>query len=108
MDFIGVGDRKFVFVVEPKKSSVGHAKRQCLLALKGMGDNNDGGILYGFVTSGEQWQMIRYDGMAFTQTDRFHVLFGTMGHEKEIWMNEGSVIVNCIPTALSSGGLVAA
>ncbi|RPA94614.1 hypothetical protein L873DRAFT_1700785 [Choiromyces venosus 120613-1] len=108
MDFIVVGGRKFVFVVEAKKSSVRQAKRQCLLALKDIWDNNGGGIVYGFVTSGEQWQMIRYDGMALTQTYRFQVLFQNMGQEKEIWMKEASVIVDCIHTALRSGGLVAA
>ncbi|RPA94609.1 hypothetical protein L873DRAFT_1814167 [Choiromyces venosus 120613-1] len=108
IDIIGIPDEKFVFIVEPKRSSVGNPKRQCLLALKDMADNNGGGIVYGFVTSGEQWQMIRYDHMAFTQTDRFPVLFSSMRHEKDIWLKEGSVIIDCIHTALRSGGLVAA
>ncbi|KAG0643101.1 hypothetical protein HOY80DRAFT_1098039 [Tuber brumale] len=107
MHTLGPTDKKFVFVVKATKSSVAQAKRQCLLALKDMWDNNGGGIVYGFVTSGEHWQMIRYDGMAFTQTDRFQVMFSSMPHEKEIWMKEGSVIVDCIHLALRSGGFVA-
>jgi len=107
VDFVGVGQRKFVFVVEAKKSSAGKAKRQCLLALKDIGDNNDGGIVYGFVTTAEQWQVIRYDGTTFTQSDRFPVMFPGMGHEKERWMKEGAVIVDFIHMVLRSGGFTA-
>ncbi|RPA91443.1 hypothetical protein L873DRAFT_1794845 [Choiromyces venosus 120613-1] len=53
VDMIGVGNRKFVFVLEAKKSSVGEAMRQCLLAMKDIGENNGGGVVYGFVTTGE-------------------------------------------------------
>ncbi|KAG0638155.1 hypothetical protein HOY80DRAFT_1137754 [Tuber brumale] len=59
VDMIGVGNRKFVFLVEAKKSSLGEGKRQCLLAMKDMGDRNGGGLVYGFATTGEQWQMLR-------------------------------------------------
>ncbi|KAG0131727.1 hypothetical protein HOY82DRAFT_559295 [Tuber indicum] len=107
MDFIGIGSRRFVFVVEAKMSSIGQAKRQCLLALKDMGESNGGGILYGFVTTGEQWQMIRYDCGVFTQTSRFQVLFDRMEHEKEKWMREASIIVDCFHAAFRSGGSLA-
>ncbi|KAG0128420.1 hypothetical protein HOY82DRAFT_541260 [Tuber indicum] len=107
MDFIRVGNKMFGFVVEAKKSTVGQAKKQCLLALKDIGDNNDAGIMYGFVTSGGQWQMIQNDSRGFIQTDRFQVLFGRMGLEKERWMKERSVMVDFIHMALRSRGLVA-
>ncbi|CUS10967.1 unnamed protein product [Tuber aestivum] len=108
MSVIGVGNQKFVFVVEAKKASIGQAKKQCMLALKDMGDNNGAGIGFGFVTTGEQWQMICYDCKVFTQTDRFQVLYHSMGHKKEKWMKEASIIVDCIHTAIRSGGFVAA
>ncbi|RPA90860.1 hypothetical protein L873DRAFT_376842 [Choiromyces venosus 120613-1] len=108
VDLIGVGNQKFVFVVEAKKSSLGEAKRQCLLAMKDMGDRNDGGVVYGFVTTGEQWQMLRYDGTVFTQTDNFLVLFREVGQEKGRWMKEASILVDCIHAALRSGGFVVA
>ncbi|RPA93365.1 hypothetical protein L873DRAFT_1748747 [Choiromyces venosus 120613-1] len=106
MDLIAVGSRKFVFLVEAKRSSLGEAKRQCLLAMKDMGDNNGGGVVYGFVTTGEQWQMLRYDGTVFTQTENFLVLFPNMGQEKGRWMKGHSIIVDCIHAALRSGGFV--
>ncbi|RPB00452.1 hypothetical protein L873DRAFT_1680721 [Choiromyces venosus 120613-1] len=106
VDMVGVGNRKFVFLVEAKKSSLGEAKRRCLLAMKDMGDSNGGDIVYGFVTTGEQWQMFRYDGLAFTQTGNFQVLFHTMGQDKGKWMKEASIIVDCIHAAFRSGGFV--
>jgi hypothetical protein len=106
VDLIGLEDEKYVFVVEAKKSSLGEAKRQCLLAMKDMGDRNGGGVVYGFVTTGEQWQMLRYDGTVFTQTHNFLVLFRDMGQEREKWMKEASIVVDCIHAALRSGGFV--
>ncbi|KAG0138697.1 hypothetical protein HOY82DRAFT_544583 [Tuber indicum] len=99
---------KYVFVMEAKKSPLGEAKRQCLLAMKDMGDQNGGGVVYGFVTTGEQWQMLCYDGAVFTQTHPFLALFRDMGQEREKWMKEGSIIVDCIYKALISGGSVVA
>ncbi|RPB26920.1 hypothetical protein L211DRAFT_661547 [Terfezia boudieri ATCC MYA-4762] len=38
--------------------------------------NNDiGGVLYGFVTTGEDWEMIRYDGNCFLVTKKFTAMF---------------------------------
>ncbi|KAG0634855.1 hypothetical protein HOY80DRAFT_1140366 [Tuber brumale] len=107
LDMIGVGNRKFVFVVEAKKSSLGGAKRQCLLSMKDMGDRNGGGVVYGFVTTGEQWQMLRYGGAVFSQTDNFQVVFHSMRRRKERWMEHCSIVVDCIHMALRSGGFVA-
>lgn len=81
IDMIGVGDQKYVFVVEAKKSSVGEAKIQCLLPMKDMQSNNGGGVVFGFVTSGQQWQMIRFDDENYTQTNTFDVLFHTRGFQ---------------------------
>ena len=103
-DLIGIGDRKFIFLVKTTKSSIGEAKRECMLALKDMGDRNGGGFVYGFVASGEFWQVIRYDGSVFTQTRPIPVLFPAVEREKEMWLKESSVIVDCIHTALKSGG----
>ncbi|KAG0635650.1 hypothetical protein HOY80DRAFT_981146, partial [Tuber brumale] len=106
VDLIGLEREKYVFVVEAKKSSLGEAKRQCLLAMKDMGDRNGGGVVYGFVTTGEQWQMLRYDGAVFTQTINFLVMAENMQQDKERWMKEASIVVDCIHAALRSGGFV--
>jgi len=106
VDWISVTDEQFIFVVEGKGGSVGKAMRQCLLAMKDMRDNNAGGKVYGFVTTGETWQMLEYDGEVFQKTNSFSVLFDSMDREKERWMKEGAVLVDCINFALSNGGIV--
>ena len=61
LDLISVNDEKFIFIVDAKRSSLGQAMKQCLLAAKDMKYSNGEGKVYGFVTMGEQWQMLEYD-----------------------------------------------
>ena len=56
--------------------------RQCLLSMRDMWDNNDGGIVYGFVT-GEHWQVFRYDGKEFQKTRTITALFEGMDGDPE-------------------------
>jgi hypothetical protein len=37
------------------------AMKQCLLAVRDMRDTNAGGNVYGFVTTGKAWRMLKYD-----------------------------------------------
>jgi len=109
IDVVRIGERKFVFVVEAKKTDLGLAKKHCFLALKDMQANNGGGTVYGFVTTGEHWQMVSYDGQAFIQTERLQVVYPGMkedGEEdqKKKWMDGFSQIVDCIHRALCDGG----
>lgn len=106
VDLISVTEEKFIFVIEGKRSSIGKAIRQCLLAMKDMWDNNCDGKVYGFVTTGETWQMLEYDGKAFRKTNSFVVVFDSMDREKDKWMKEGGLLVDCINFALSNGGSV--
>ncbi|RPB25944.1 hypothetical protein L211DRAFT_782284, partial [Terfezia boudieri ATCC MYA-4762] len=96
----------FIFVVESKGSSVGKAMRQCLLAMKDMRDNNRDGKVYGFVTTGETWQMLEYDGASFRKCESITVVFDSMGENKQRWMDNCSAVVDCIYFALSNGGIV--
>ena len=50
-DLEDVRTEKFVLVVEAKKSSLGQAMKQCLLAMKNMRDCNGEGKVYGFTTT---------------------------------------------------------
>jgi hypothetical protein len=108
VDLIGVGVKKYIFIVVPKSTSLGLAMKECLLAMKDMRDNNGGGEVYGFITIGEYWRMLRYDGKEFCITRDIHVLFQGMDQEKEKanWMKDYSVIVDCMYVALSKGGIV--
>ena len=105
-DWISVGEYKTVLIIESKRSSTGIAIKQCLLSLKDSKDINGGGVVYGFVTSGHLWKMIRYDGTSFLTTNLFLALFETMETDKKGWLQDYSVVVDCIFCALSMGGIV--
>ena len=47
--------------------------------------------------------MIIYDGSTFTTTEKFSVMFPSMGQDKERWLKEYSVLVDCIFMALDNG-----
>ncbi|KAH8147934.1 uncharacterized protein LAJ45_08035 [Morchella importuna] len=64
--------------------------------MKDMRDNNGGGEVYGFVTTGETWRMLRYDDISFKMTRKIEVLFEGMGQEKGLWMKDYSALVDCI------------
>lgn len=68
MDMIEVTGQSFIFVIEAKRSSLGEAMKQCLLAMKDIQDNNGGGDVYGFITTGDSWQILRYDGTSIDVT----------------------------------------
>ena len=97
---------KYVVVIEYKLPFYGAAKQQCMLEMKDMRECNGGGEMYGFVTTGEDWQMIKYDGRAFTQTEKFAVLFRGMVDEEEKWMKDYSAVVDCMAVVLLNGGIV--
>ena len=106
MDLVSVTERYYVMVIETKKSMVGEAMGRCLLSMKNMRDSNGAGKVYGFVTTGESWQMLGYDGVSFQVTDKFDATFRSMRSHEEVWMKQYSVVVNCLEMALLKGGIV--
>ncbi|KAA8909937.1 hypothetical protein FN846DRAFT_940635 [Sphaerosporella brunnea] len=88
MDLISVAKDKFVFVVEAKRSSVGEAMKQLLLAMKDARDIDNGGTVYGFTTTGDIWQMVSYNGEAFEVTEQFFCSFSAHAR-REGTMAEG-------------------
>jgi len=107
VDQIAVAEQMFVSIIEAKRTSLGQGIKQLLLSLKDAWDNNGGGVVYGFVTTGEQWQMFSYDGTSFQKTRRLVVVLEGMEEEdEESWMKEGSLLVDCLFFALKTGGIV--
>ena len=104
IDEVELGKERYLFIVEAKRSSLGAAMGQCLVSMKDIGDKNDGSIIYGFVTTGESWRMLKYHDGSFQVTDKMEVLFGMMSHNKEKWINQYSTVVDCINVALMNGG----
>lgn len=81
MDLISVKERNYVLTIEAKRSSLGEAMKQCFLTMKDARDSN-GGNVYGFVTIGETWRVLKYDGM-FQMSEKMDILFDTMDNGKE-------------------------
>lgn len=90
MDRISMSQEKFVVVMEVRGSSLGEAMKQCLLAMR---DNNEGEV-YGFVTTGDTWRMLKNDGK-FQMRNKIDILFDTMGEGKERWMKDYSALADC-------------
>lgn len=101
MDLISLTEEKFVLVVEAKKVSLGEARKQCFLSMKDMRDNNGGGTVFRFITTSDTWRMASYDG-TFQITEKMEILFDTMEEDKERWMKDYSVLVDCLNVALSN------
>ena len=104
VDVIGVDKEEYIFVVEAKRTSMPLALKQCLLSMMDAQLHNQGGKVYGFITTGEDWRMIEYDGRQFRKSEKVNILFGNMGSEKDRWMETCSVFVDMVFTALSTGG----
>ncbi|KAF8448120.1 hypothetical protein BGX38DRAFT_1330453 [Terfezia claveryi] len=70
-------------------------------------DRNDmkDSFLYGFVTTGEDWIMYRYDGTSFMVAGKVRALFETMGKNKKRWIDNHSTVVDCLYSAMSDGGI---
>ncbi|RPB29519.1 hypothetical protein L211DRAFT_776092, partial [Terfezia boudieri ATCC MYA-4762] len=78
----------------------------CLLAMRDMRGNNGQGMVYGFVTTGEDWRMLSYDGTNFRMTRKFNAMFDGMEEDKVRWMKDYCIVVECMLFALSDGGIV--
>ncbi|RPA88901.1 hypothetical protein L873DRAFT_1634033, partial [Choiromyces venosus 120613-1] len=100
MNLISYNKMKYVLIVEAKKVSLRNVRKQCFLAMKDMWDYNGGGTVYGFVTMGDDWRMISYDGK-FQMSERVGLLFETMGQNEKRWMADYSILVECLNVALS-------
>ncbi|KAF8449873.1 hypothetical protein BGX38DRAFT_1186766 [Terfezia claveryi] len=79
IDRISVTGEKFVIIIEAKRGSLGEAIKQCCLALKDARDTNGGGYM--------------------------DLLLDQMHDQKEKWMKDHSVLVDCIWFALGNGGM---
>ena len=102
VDKISIKKQSFVLIIEGDCHR--YMIRLCSLMMRDMWNNNRKGEVYGFVTSGDIWKIMRYDGTTFRMAEKFYVMFNSMGKAKDRWMKENSILVDCITAALRSGG----
>lgn len=96
IDTISVSEDRYLIVIEVKKDIMEKGLVQCLLSLKDMYDvNGDGRVVYGFVTTGVDWKLIKYDG-SFIISDKMTLLFSRMSERKEEWLEKYSQVVDII------------
>ena len=63
-----------------------------MLVMKDMRDSNSGEDVHGR----EDWQIVKYNGWAFTQTEKFAALLRGMRKEEEKWMKGYSAMIDCM------------
>ena len=73
--------------------------------MKDARDTNGGGYVYGFITTGESWGLITYNGN-FQMTYKMGLLLDGIRDQEGKWLKDNSVLVDCIWFALSHGGIV--
>ncbi|CAF0914543.1 unnamed protein product [Adineta steineri] len=100
---VHVRNTRYILVVEAKRDSLGKGLIQLLLALKSMSDiNNDQKMVYGFVTTAINWQLITYDGQLWKLSEPAVALLGNMGTKEDRWLKQNTQILDVIFTVLSS------
>ena len=103
MQMINVDTICYVLVVEVKRDSLGKGLVQLLLALKSVWEiNNDQKLVYGFVTTGIDWQLVAHDGQTWKLSEPSALLVGNMHKNEERWLNKNTQILDIIYSILSS------
>lgn len=97
VDVISVTKERFILIIESKRSNIGDAMKQCLLSVKDAYDNNnDKRIMYGFMTTGDSWQLVSYDGNIFKMSEDFKIIFPTMKNNKKRWIDDFSILIDAL------------
>lgn len=104
VDTTKVDREEFILVVELNRFSTDLAMMQCIFTMKDAYDINGGGEIFGFVTTGREWRMIRYDGHSFEKSEEMVILLDEMISKRRQSLRGYSDVVDCIYAALSKGG----
>lgn len=103
IQMITVGTTRYVLVIEAKRDSLGKGLVQLLLALKSMWElNNDHNSVYGFVTTGVNWQLVVHDGQTWKLSEPSALLVGNMETKEARWLNNNTQTLDVIYSILSS------
>ncbi|KAJ3220931.1 hypothetical protein HK099_003890 [Clydaea vesicula] len=96
IDCIEMKDR-YILIIEAKTTSLINCLKQCILALKDCYDNNnDGKQVFGLLTTGIAWQIVIYTDEEINISEEIPSAFPLMSHDKDRWIKNYSMIVDCI------------
>jgi hypothetical protein len=94
---------RYVLVVETIGDSLGSGLTQLLLTLKSMWDvNNDNKMVYGFLTTAINWQLVTYDGQTWKLSEPLTVLLANMRKQEDRWLKKITQILDVMYSILSS------
>jgi hypothetical protein len=100
---INAGNTRYVIVVEVKREILGKGLTQLLLSLKSMWEiNNDHKLVYGFLTTAIDWQLVTYDGRTWKLSEPSSLLLGNMGKQEDRWLKNYTQILDIIYSILLS------
>lgn len=103
MQKIIAGNTLYIIIVEVKRDSLGKGLTQLLLALKSVWEvNDDGKVVYGFLTTGINWQTVTYDGQTWKLSEPSTLLLGNMEKQEHRWLKNNTQILDVIYSSLSS------
>ncbi|UJR29521.1 hypothetical protein I4U23_010738 [Adineta vaga] len=99
---ICTGNVRHIIVIEAKRNALGKGLTQLLLALKSMFEvNNDQKLVYGFVTTAINWQLVTYDGQTWKLSRPSVLLLGNMEKYETEWLKDNTQILDVIYSILS-------
>ncbi|KXN73270.1 hypothetical protein CONCODRAFT_3951 [Conidiobolus coronatus NRRL 28638] len=86
-----------LLIIEAKRDAIGKGLKQCMLAIKDAFEiNSKKRPMYGFVTTGIDWQLICYDGEKYSAYDKLIFVIGNIINRKEQWVDECSILVDLL------------
>ena len=95
IDIISLAEKKFGLIVGAGVL-LGGGDETVFTVVEDAKDSNGEGEVYGFITTGQVWRMLGYDGKSFKLTREFMAIFERMDDDQAEWMGNCSVLVNCI------------
>jgi hypothetical protein len=107
MDFviiqrINFATERYIFVVEAKRDALENGLSQLLLALTCMWDvNNDNKMVYGFLTTAINWQLVTYDGQTCKLSKPSTVFLANMKKQEDRWLKNNTQILDVIDNIYS-------
>jgi hypothetical protein len=73
------------------------------LTLKSMWDvNNDNKMVYGFLTTAINWQLVTYDGETWKLSESSTLLLANMRKQEDRWLKNNTQILDVMYSILSS------
>lgn len=99
---VGPKAEQLIFIVACEKCEDG--LMQCLLAMYDAYQSNGKGSIFGFVTTGKRWRMLRFDGNSWQMSEEILTIFDLFPIGKAKGVSKYVQVADCVHFALENGG----